>query len=155
MYDLGHFGSTVFHSYQGDGSLIMKVCVQGNPVYNWKDCRLWRASNLGPLLLTFWAILYNSCGEMHYLSRFGSWYWNFIKSIYKKKLAIMHVRFEILSICFFSKMCVLVFFSKMCMVIKETSRAYTYKTFKVVFVVVLLLYVHSKQLWSSWDHQLT
>ena len=30
--------STVFQSYQDDGQVIMKGCVQWNPVYDGKDC---------------------------------------------------------------------------------------------------------------------
>ena len=29
--------STVFQSYQDDGRMIMKGCVQWNPVYGWED----------------------------------------------------------------------------------------------------------------------
>ena len=32
--------STVFQSYQEDGWVIMKDCVQWNLVYGWKDYRL-------------------------------------------------------------------------------------------------------------------
>ena len=28
---------TAFQSYQGDGSMIMKGCVQWNPIYGWKS----------------------------------------------------------------------------------------------------------------------
>ena len=41
--------STVFQSYQDDGKVIIKVCVQWNPVYAWKDFRLQRGSNPWPL----------------------------------------------------------------------------------------------------------
>ena len=41
--------STVFQSYQDDGRMIMKGCVQWNPVYDRKDLRLRRGSNPGPL----------------------------------------------------------------------------------------------------------
>ena len=44
------FQSTVFQSYQDDGRVIMKGCVQWNPVYDWKDLRLRRGSNPGPLV---------------------------------------------------------------------------------------------------------
>ena len=40
--------STVFQLYQEDERLIMKVCVQGNLVYGWKDLRLMQGSNPGP-----------------------------------------------------------------------------------------------------------
>ena len=39
--------STVFQSYQDDGRMIMKGCVQWNPVCNRKDFHLERGSNLG------------------------------------------------------------------------------------------------------------
>ena len=53
--------STVFQSYQDDGSMIMKRFVQWNLVYGWKDYRLERGSNPGPL------DLYTSrnLGELH------------------------------------------------------------------------------------------
>ena len=38
--------STVFQSYQDDRWVIMKGCVQWNPVYDGKDLRLRRGSNL-------------------------------------------------------------------------------------------------------------
>ena len=39
--------STVFQSYQDDGGMIMKGCVQWNSVYGRKDFRLERGSNPG------------------------------------------------------------------------------------------------------------
>ena len=36
--------STVFQSYQDDGKMIMKGCVQWNPVYGRKDFRLEQGS---------------------------------------------------------------------------------------------------------------
>lgn len=41
--------STVFRSYQDNGMVLMKSCVQRNPVYDWKDLNLQQESNLGPL----------------------------------------------------------------------------------------------------------
>ena len=41
------FFSTVFQSHQDDGNVIMKGCVQWNPVYGRKDFRLKRGSNPG------------------------------------------------------------------------------------------------------------
>ena len=40
---------TVFQSYQDDGWVIMKGCVQWNPVYDWRNPCLRRGSNPGPL----------------------------------------------------------------------------------------------------------
>ena len=34
------FFSTVFHSYPDDEWMIMKACVQWDPIYDWKDPRL-------------------------------------------------------------------------------------------------------------------
>ena len=42
------FFSTVFQSNQKDGRLIMKGCVQWNPVYCWKDSRPQQSLNQGP-----------------------------------------------------------------------------------------------------------
>ena len=39
--------STVFQSYQDYGRMIMKDCVQWNPVYGWKDFRLEQGSSPG------------------------------------------------------------------------------------------------------------
>ena len=41
--------SAVFQSYQDDRRVIMKRCVQWNPVHDCKDIRLRQGSNLGPL----------------------------------------------------------------------------------------------------------
>ena len=41
--------STLFQSYQDNGLMIMKGCVQWNPIYDWKDPRLRRGSNSRPL----------------------------------------------------------------------------------------------------------
>ena len=41
--------STVFQLYQDNDRMIMTGCVQWNLVYGWKDSRLERGSNPGPL----------------------------------------------------------------------------------------------------------
>ena len=41
--------STVVLSYQDDGQVIMKSSVQWNNVYDYKDLRITRGSNMGPL----------------------------------------------------------------------------------------------------------
>ena len=49
--------STVFHSYQDIGWMIMTGCVQWNPVYSWKDFCHKRDSNLRLLgQQAYWAI---------------------------------------------------------------------------------------------------
>ena len=40
---------TLLQSYQDDGWVIMKGCVQWNPVHNWKALHLRLGSNPGPL----------------------------------------------------------------------------------------------------------
>ena len=47
MDDLGFYIlSTLFHSYQDNGWMIMKGCVQWNPIYEWKDPRLRQGSKI-------------------------------------------------------------------------------------------------------------
>ena len=41
--------STVFLSYEDNWWMIMKGCVQWNPVYDLKDLRLKRGTNPGPI----------------------------------------------------------------------------------------------------------
>ena len=41
--------STVFQSVWEDGRVIMKGCVQWNPIYGWKDFCLQQILNLEPL----------------------------------------------------------------------------------------------------------
>ena len=41
--------STVFQSYQDDGRMKMKGCVQWNPVYGWKDFCLKQGLNQGTI----------------------------------------------------------------------------------------------------------
>ena len=41
--------STVFQSYEDNDQVIIKGCMQGNPIYGCKDFHLMHGSNQGPL----------------------------------------------------------------------------------------------------------